>query len=122
VDARRTPEAIFVGQAPNQIANLRIDAWSPRTPRTPPPMPIEPIAMPAVDGGRLNQPQRISPLRPNPAQEQPQQTVGCAKPPIRTREDGQLVVQGEHLEKHVATRRQYQLDRRDRPYDVTHPA
>jgi hypothetical protein len=93
VDTRRAPETIVVSQTPNQIANLRIDgrsSWTSRTP--PPPVPIEPTAMPTVDGGRLNQPQSVFPLRPEPTQEQPQQTVRRAKPPIRTRQDGQLVV------------------------------
>jgi hypothetical protein len=98
VDARRAPETVFVSQARNQIANLRIDASSSWTSRTPPPAPIESIAMPAVDGARLDQPQRVFPLGPEPAQEQPQQTVRCAKPPIRTGQDGQLVPQGKHLE------------------------
>jgi len=76
--------------------------------------------MPPVDGGRLNQHQRVSPPRPHPSQDQPQQTVTPAKVPVRTRQYGQLVVQGKHLEQQVSTRRQRELDRRDRPDDVTH--
>jgi hypothetical protein len=54
--------------------------------------------MPAVDSGRLNQEQRVFPLPPQTSQEQPEQPVRCAKPPIRTRQYGQLVAQGKHLE------------------------
>ena len=65
---RGAPQRRFSSaKRPTQIANLRIDARSSRTPRTPPPTPLEPIAMPAVDGGWLNQPQRVPPLRPHPA-------------------------------------------------------
>ena len=53
----------------------------------------EPIAMPTFDGGRLDQHQRVSPPRPRPSQDQPQQTVRCAKAPIRTSEHSQLVAQ-----------------------------
>jgi hypothetical protein len=52
---------------------------------------MEPIAMPPVDGGRLNQHQRVSPPWPHPSQNQPQQTVSWAKAPVRTHQDGQLV-------------------------------
>jgi hypothetical protein len=85
-------------------------------------VPTEPIAMPTVDGGRLNQHQRVSPPRPHPSQDQPQQTVRRAKAPIRTCQDGQLVAQGKHLEQQVSTRRQRESDRSDRPDDVTHRA
>jgi hypothetical protein len=76
--------------------------------------------MPPVDGGRLNQHQRVSPPRPHPSQDQPQQTVRWAKAPVRTRQYGQLVVQDKHLEEQVSTRRQRESDRSDRPDDVTH--
>jgi hypothetical protein len=81
-----------------RIATRRIDAWSSRTSGTAPPALIEAIAMPPVDGRRLNQHQRSSPRRPHPSQDQPRQTVRCAKSPVRTRQDGQLLVQGKHLE------------------------
>jgi hypothetical protein len=83
---------------------------------------IDPIAVPTIDGGRLNQDQRVSPLPPQPSQDQPQQTVRPPKAPIRTREDGDLVVQGKHLEQQVSTSRQRQSDRRDGRHDVTHRA
>jgi hypothetical protein len=76
--------------------------------------------MPPLDGGRLNQQQRVSPPRPHPAQDQPQQTVRWAKASVRTRQYGQLVVQGKHLEQQVSTRRQRESDHSDRPDDVPH--
>jgi hypothetical protein len=78
--------------------------------------------MPTVDGGRLNQHQRVSPPRPHPSQDEPQQTVRWAKTPIRTRQNGQLVAQGQHLEQQVSTRRPRESDRSDRPADMTHRA
>jgi hypothetical protein len=50
------------------------------------------------------------------------QPVRRPKAPIRTRQDGDLVVQGKHLEQQVSTRRQRESDRSDRRDDVTHRA
>jgi hypothetical protein len=77
---------ILSGQAPNQISSWYIDAWSARTPRATAPASTEPFAMPTVDGGRLDQHERLSPPRPQPSQNQPEQTVSWAKAPIRTSE------------------------------------
>jgi hypothetical protein len=73
-----------------------------------------------LDRGRLNQHQCVSPLRPDPSQDQPQQTVRWAEAPIRTPEYGKLMAQGKHLEQQVAARPQGQSDRRDHPGDLTH--
>ena len=78
--------------------------------------------MPTVDRGRLNQHERVFPPRPHSSQNQPKQTVRCAKPPIRTREYAQLMAQGNALEQQAATRRQGESDCSDRPNDVTHRA
>jgi hypothetical protein len=51
--------------------------------------------------GRLDKHQRVSPPRPTPLQAEPEETVGGAEASIRTREDAQLMVQGENLEKDV---------------------
>jgi hypothetical protein len=83
---------------------------------------MEPVAMPTVDRGRLNQQWRVSPPRPHRSQDQPQQTVKWAKPAVRTREYAELVAQGQSLEQQVSTRRQRESDRSDRPDDVTHRA
>ena len=85
-----------------------------------PPPAKEPIAVPPIDGGRLNQHQRVAPPRPHPSQDQPEQTVRRSKAPIRTRQDGQLVGQGKHLEQEVSTRRQRESDRSEHPNDVLH--
>ncbi|HEY6613173.1 MAG TPA: hypothetical protein VIZ32_01600 [Vicinamibacterales bacterium] len=85
-----------------------------------PPAANEPIAVPPIDGGRLNQHQRVAPPRPHPSQDQPEQTVRRSKAPIRTRQDGQLVGQGKHLEQEVSTRRQRESDRSEHPNDVLH--
>jgi hypothetical protein len=122
VDPRSAPETIFLGQAPNQIATLQIDAWSSSTSRLAPPRPMQPIAIPPVDGDGLNQHERLSPPRPHPAQHQPQQTVRRVKAPVRTHQDGQLVAQGKHLEEQVSTRQQRESDRSDPPDDATHRA
>jgi hypothetical protein len=62
--------------------------------------------MPSVDGGRLDQHQCFPPARPQPPQQQPEQTICCAKAPIRTSKDAQLVPQGKTLKQKVSTRRQ----------------
>ena len=54
---------------------------------------------------RPDQDERVSPLRPQSSQDQPQQTVRCAKPSIRTGEYAQLMAQGQDLEQ-VSTCRQ----------------
>jgi hypothetical protein len=78
--------------------------------------------MPTVDRGRLKQHERVSPPRPHSSQDQPQQTVRCAKPAIRTGEYAQLMAQGQALEQQVATRREGKSDCSDRPNEMTHPA
>ena len=83
---------------------------------------MEPLAMPTVDRGRLDQHQRVSPPRPQLSQHQPEQTVRWAKAAIRTNEDVQLVAEGKDLEQQVSTRRQGEPDRKDHPDDVTHRA
>jgi hypothetical protein len=105
-----------------KIATRRIDAWSSRTSRTAPPAANAPIAVPPIDSGRLNQHQRVGPPRPHPSQDQPQQTVRRSKVPIRTRQHGQWVAQGKHLEQEVSPRRQRESDRSEGPNDVLHRA
>ncbi|MGH9373095.1 MAG: hypothetical protein ACRD15_16365 [Vicinamibacterales bacterium] len=61
--------------------------------------------MPTLDGGRLDQHQRLPPPGPQPPQKQPEQTVNWAKAPIRTSEDAELVAQGKSFEQEVSTRR-----------------
>jgi hypothetical protein len=61
--------------------------------------------MPTIDGRWLDQHQRFPPPGPEPSQQQPEQSVGWAKAPIRTSEDGQLVAQGKTLEQEVCSRR-----------------
>src|SRR5437899_553186 len=84
------------------------------------PASIEPLAMPTVDGGRLDQHQRVSPPRQQASQDQPKQAVNWAKSSIRTSEYAQLVAQGKALEQQVSTRRPGESNRCDRPRDVTH--
>jgi hypothetical protein len=83
---------------------------------------MEPLAMPTVDRGRLNQHERVCPPRPQPSQHQPEQTVRWAKAAIRTNEYVQLVAEDKDLEQQVSTRRQGEPDRNDHPDDVTHRA
>jgi hypothetical protein len=122
VNARRAPQLILIGQAPDEIAALRIDAWSARTSRTAPPAAHERSAVPPIDGARLNQHQGAAPSPPHPSQDQPHETVSPSKAPIRTREDGQLVAQGEYLEQKVSTSRQGESDRSERLGDVLYRA
>jgi hypothetical protein len=83
---------------------------------------MEPLAIPPVDRGRLDQHQRVSPSRPQLSQHQAEQTVRWAKATIRTNEYVQLLVEGKDLEQQVSTRRQGKPDRNDHPDDVTHRA
>jgi hypothetical protein len=103
VNSRRAPQRILLGQAPNEIATRRIDAWSSRTSRAAPPTANELSAVPPVDSRRLNQHQRVAPPGPHSSQDQPQQTVRRSKAPIQTCADGQLVLQGEDLKQEVST-------------------
>jgi hypothetical protein len=61
--------------------------------------------MPTIDGGWLDQQQRVPPLGPQPPQEQPKQTISRAEAPIRTSKNAELVAQGKRLEQEVSTRR-----------------
>jgi hypothetical protein len=99
--------------------NAETDARSSRTSRPTAPASIEPLAMPTVDGSRLDQHQRVSPPRPHPSQDQPQQAVSWAKRSVRTSEYAQLVAQGNALEQQVSTRRPGESNRCDRPRDMT---
>jgi hypothetical protein len=78
--------------------------------------------MPTVDGGRLNQHERVFPARPHPTQDQPQQTVSAAKAPIRPSEDAQLMAQSKNLEQQVSAGGQGESDCRDRSDAATHRA
>jgi hypothetical protein len=85
-------------------------------------MAMEPLATPTVDCSWLDQDERVSPTRPQSSQDQPQQTVRCAKPSIRTGEYAQLMAQGQDLEQQVSTRRRGESECRDRLTAVTHHA
>jgi len=122
VDPRSAPEPVLGGHLVDQVSALCIDARSARTPLPTAPPSMEPIAMPTVDRGRLNQHERVSPARPHPTQDQPQQTVSAAKAPIRPSENAQLVAQSKNLEQQVSTRLQGDSDCRDRSDDTTHRA
>ena len=78
------------------------------------------MAVPPIDGRRMNQHQRVAPPWPHPSQEQPQQPVGPSKAPIRTLQGSQLVVQGKHFEQEVSTSRQRESDRSEGANDVQH--
>jgi hypothetical protein len=54
--------------------------------------------MPAIDGGWLDQHQRFPPAGPQPAQNQPEQTVQWPKAPVRPRQNAELMAQGKSLE------------------------
>ena len=76
--------------------------------------------MPTIDGGWLDQQQRLPPPGPQPPHKQPKQTVSWAKAPVGTSEDAELVVQGKNLEQQVSTRRLNRSDRSPRPDDGSH--
>ena len=109
VNSRRAPKPILLSQAPNELATRRIDAWSSRASRTAPPAANEGIAVPPIDGGRLNQHQRVAPPRPHPSSNQPQQAVRRSNAPIRARQDGQLVAQGS-----ISSRKSRRVDNANR--------
>jgi hypothetical protein len=121
VNPRRTPELVLGGHLADQSLALGLDAGPARTSRATAP-PNEPIAMPAVNGCRLDQHPRISPVRPHPSQDQPQQAVRGAKAPIGTSEHPQLVAQSKNLEQQVSTLGQGVSDPSDRAHDATHRA
>ena len=56
---------------------------------------LKTFTTPMDNRGRLDKHQRVSPPRPSPLQAEPEETVGGAEASIRTREDAQLMVQGE---------------------------
>jgi hypothetical protein len=76
--------------------------------------------MPTIDSGWLDQYQRFPPPGPEPPQEQAKQPVTRAKALIRTRENAELVAQGQSLEQEVSTRRPSRSDRSTRPDDGSH--
>src|SRR5262245_55198520 len=96
--------------------------WTARTSQTAPPAAREAIAVPPIDGGRLNQHQHVAPRRPHPSQNQPEQTVRRSKASIPTRPDGHLMAQGQYFEQEVSTSRQGESDRSEGPNDVLHRA
>ena len=85
-----------------------------------PPASTYASAMPTIDSGWLDKRQRFPPPGPEPAQKQPKQPVSWAKPLIRTREDDELVAQGQSLEQEVSTRCPSRSDRSTRPDDGSH--
>ena len=105
VDPRSAPETILRCQTSNQISTGWIDSWSSRTSRATTPAPTYAFAMPTIDGGWLDQHQRVPPPGPQPPQEQPKQTISRPEAPLRTSENAELVAQGKRLEQEVSTRR-----------------
>jgi hypothetical protein len=76
VDPRSAPETILGGHTPNQVSTGGVDAWSSGTSRATAPASPYALAMPTIDRGRLDQHQRFAPPRPQPPQQQPEQSAG----------------------------------------------
>ena len=114
MDPRSTPETILRRQSSNQISSGGINARSSRTSRATASASTNAFAMPPIDGGRLDQQQRLPPSGPGRSEEQPLQTVGGSEALMGTREDTELVAQGKHLEHEVKARRARRLERNTR--------
>jgi len=122
VNSRCAPKRILTGQALNEIATRRINAWSSRTSRAAPPAANEPSSVPSVDGGRLNDHQRRATLATPVARLATQQTVRWLEALIRTCPNGQLVSHRKYFEQEVSTRRQCKSDGSEGLNDVLHRA
>jgi hypothetical protein len=109
MDARRAPGWVLNDHAENEFAQFPADTLPARTispSREPSPVELESRPVPANDGLRLDEDQRLLPTRPEPPQYQPEQLIREIKlwlgfPPIQHAE---LLPEREILQEQVMTR------------------
>ena len=100
-------------RAPNQIAYLWRDPRSSRAaPRPPAPIPAETGAVPADDGLRLDDDQRIFPTGPAVAQCDPEQAIQrpYGRPGALAFEHGELLSEGEDFQRRFSAREKENAD------------
>jgi hypothetical protein len=81
----------------NQFLHFGREAWSTRTAlRDPPPMNSESLAVPPDHGVGLDDDQNLPPVRPEPAEGDPEGSIDLSKPGLvlRLGVDGQLLTKG----------------------------
>ena len=73
------PPGVLGGHAPDEVTNLAWQirtAMAPTSPGEPVPVAPETRAVPADDGSRLNDGQRVGPAGPETAEEDPEDAIG----------------------------------------------
>ena len=83
MDARRAPSRVLGNHAEDEFAQFFAHAFSSRAippPREPSPILLESRFVPAHNGLRLNENQRLLPSRPKPSQHHPKQFILSGKP------------------------------------------
>ena len=95
MDARRAPEGIGEGHGANELCNLAVDGRSTGWTASGLPVPegAEALPLPANDGLRLNDMERLAPLHPPLREPNPEEAIELSEPrPLRAAtEQGELL-------------------------------
>lgn len=116
VNARRSPSRVLGGDSTDQRSDLRIDGWtSAAVSALPGPVELEALAMPADHGLGLHDDQSVVPVWPQAAEGDPECAVRLGQPGAfgLALHNGQLLSQGEGLERELALRLQAQSGGRE---------
>jgi len=115
VDAERAPKRILAAHLPNQLANLfrHRCASGLAVTNLPGPAQLDALAVPADDGFRLHDNEEVGPPWPKTAQRSPEQPIKGVQRWARplALQYGELLAQGEHLERGIPTTAQEDPDR-----------
>ena len=104
-----SPGAVLRDHAENDLPQFRADTLSSRSgpvSRNPRPIQPETLAVPADNGLRLDEDQRLLPANPQPPQHHPEQLVASNKPGLRMLpfENAELLSKSQVFEEQVAAR------------------
>jgi hypothetical protein len=109
VNARRSPSRVLGGDSTDERSELRIDRWtSASVSALPGPVELEALAMPANDGLGLHDDQSVVPVWPQAAEGDPECAISLRQLGTFALavQNGQLLSQGEVLERELALRLQ----------------
>ena len=116
VNARRSPRRVLAGDATDERPDLRIDRWTTASVSAlPAPVELEALTMPADYGLGLHDEEGVLPVWPQTAQRDPECAVRLGQPGAfgLALHNGQLLSQGEVLERQLALRLQARSRGRD---------
>ena len=112
MDARRTPERVLEGHAPDEVADLRRAARPPAVSTLPPPIVAESLAVPSDDSFGTNNGERIAPVLPDAGKHDQYEAVAFlqADPGSEALQDIELMTQSEVLKGEALSGSKYRAE------------